>query len=127
MSVGTPIGTAGFKTTVVKTYQDMHPHLKRIAREDFRGREPSTQLSPAEEAAAMRATAEGRGNHASRVARTAFEAASVVAGSAISLGDARAISARLDRLEALVAAQDGVIAQLLTRLDVLDGAAPEAV
>jgi hypothetical protein len=63
MTVGTPIGTAGFVKPVLKTYQDTYPHLKRIERPDFRGQEPSTQLSPSEEHASMRAGAMPKGSN----------------------------------------------------------------
>jgi hypothetical protein len=122
MTIGINYGSVGVSTTVLKSYQDTHPHLKRIERVDHRGETPSTQLSPAEEAAAMRKTAEGRGNHASRVPRTALEAA----GSAINFGDAKAISARLGRLEALVASQAEQIQELHAQVNTLLGETGEA-
>jgi hypothetical protein len=108
---------------------DEYPHLKHIQpKVDHRGE--STAPSVQEQYDSILANAVPKGaverpvkNSADYDREIARQARTAAAGSAIETAEAKAIDSRIDRLESLIAAQAQQIAQLLARIDVLDGAA----
>jgi hypothetical protein len=139
MNTGTPTPLSRYTgPAVLKAHEVTGDHRRsKSVRVDHRGalnddgtpKYPSSELSVDEQYASMRANAAPK--IAERPVRTQADfdreqlrqAASAAAGSAINSGEAKAINARFDRLEALIAAQAEQIAQLFARIDVLDGAA----
>jgi hypothetical protein len=122
MTVGTPIGTAGFKTTVLKTYQDTHTHLKQINRPDFRGApKPDEPLPP--RGAPMRGSPERR-QISSLEAATTQSRLDLTGDATPTEASIAALLARLDSLQAIYARLDkldAAIANLSLRVETLDG------
>ena len=122
MSVGTPIGTAGFVTPILKTALDVHPHLnKEYQRPNFRGAlKPLEPMSPG--GAPMKGTQE-RPMISALEAATMRQAPAVAAAAANESGSIAALHVEIKALRALVASQAAQIAAVLERIDTLDGAA----
>jgi hypothetical protein len=123
MSVGTPIGTAGFATPILKTALDVHPHLnKKHDRPDFRGAPtPEEPLPP--RGAPMRGSPERRQISSLEAATT--QSRLDLTGDAMPTQESiAALLARLDSLQAIYARLDkldAAIANLSLRVETLDG------